>query len=537
VRILFDLFSVLVLTADLTLIPYVLAFAVPSNHRYVTLFIWATAIFWTADILMVFNTGFFRGGVKEMNRWTICKHYLGSWFILDAMIVVCDWLSIVLTFADESLPLKLLRFLKLGRMLRVAGMLRIARLVRMYEDSIEWCSSGSFVATTRVVGMLCVSLWVIHVLGCIFYYVGTLEGTDTGLTWLSTKIEVDGQHFAYRDLDKTYLYWSAFHWSMAQITLGASELVAFNTYERVLSVVLMLVGLLFGSTLVSSLSATLIGIQMRASEHSKLARDIDRYLHQHQVSLNTANLVRKSALSRLTRPKKLMESDIPTLRQLPAGLLLDLKLGIYQKHLMKYPFFRLISSLTPEILPDLCQCATHLVVQPGDGIFKPGAESNSVHYVFQGLLRYVQEPMTSTVIRTQCTVVEESAWVSEAAFWTKWLHVGSLHAWTECELITFAAPGVVEVLVKDRVIKELSCAYALQFHQCVCEARPPLLTWPTDLVVPRTEFCEIVSRLGQDLRTSGIMRRSRRPSQSNDLESISMESQGSDMNVEHPVRP
>ena len=71
----------------------------------------------------------------------------------------------------------------------------------------------------------------------------------------------------------TSLYLSAFHWSLAQITLGATELIAFNSCERVLSVLLMFFGLLFGSTLVSSLSATLIGMQMRASEQSKLAGD------------------------------------------------------------------------------------------------------------------------------------------------------------------------------------------------------------------------------------------------------------------------
>ena len=420
---------------------------------------------------------------------------------MDATVVTCDWLSIVLTFGDESLPIKLLRFLKLGRMLRVFGMVRIARLLRMCEDFFESSSSGSFVVMTRVVGMLCVSFWVIHLLGCIFYYVGTLEDTDTGSTWLSTRIEVGGQYITYQDLDKTYQYWSAFHWSMAQMTLGATELVAFNSCERVLSVLLMFFGLLFGSTLVSSLSATLIGIQMRALDQSKLARDLDRYLQQHQVSIEIAMLVRKSALPRLTRPKHILESDVRTLRDLPAALLSDLKFDIYQKHLMKYPFFRLVSSLTQEIVPVLCQCVTHLVVHPGDEVFKSAAESNAVHYVVQGALSYVQQPMTSTVIQTQHTEVAKCAWVSEAAFWIQWIHVGSLRAMAECELITFDALGVIEGLVKDRVIREVSCAWALQFQQSVCEARPPLSDFPTDLVVPRAEFCEIISRMGEDFRT------------------------------------
>ena len=189
------------------------------------------------------------------------------------------------------------------------------------------------------------------------------------------------------------------------------------------------------------------------------------------------------------------------LHDLGAALQSDLKCDIYQKHLMKYAFFRLVSSLTPGILPGLCQCVTDVVVHPCDEVFKPGAESNAVHFVVQGSLRYLQEPMTSAVIQTQHTTVAECAWVSEAAFWIQWIHVGSLRAIGESKLITFDALGVVEGLVKDRVTREVSCLWAKQFHQCVCEARPPPSDFPTDLVVPNAEFCEIISRMGEEFRT------------------------------------
>ena len=117
--------------------------------------------------------------------------------------------------------------------------------------------------------------------------------------------------------------------------------------------------------------------------------------------------------------------------------------------------------------------------------------------------------------------------------------MGSLLAVVDTELITFAATGVVEVLVKDRFIREVSCAYALQFHQCLCESGPPLSVWPTDLFVPHADFCEITSRMGQDLRTSGVVRRIGETKQARDVESSSsMELPvSSDLNVEHPAIP
>jgi len=68
------------------------------------------------------------------------------------------------------------------------------------------------------------------------------------------------------------LYLTCLHWSVAQLTLGGHDVVAVNSLERAMTVVATLFGWIAGSTLVSCLSAVLMGIRMNASERHEQSR-------------------------------------------------------------------------------------------------------------------------------------------------------------------------------------------------------------------------------------------------------------------------
>lgn len=57
----------------------------------------------------------------------------------------------------------------------------------------------------------------------------------------------------------------ALHWAVGQIALGPVDSIPQNTLERIFCVLATMIGFLFGSTLVSSLSAAMIDYQMSRS--------------------------------------------------------------------------------------------------------------------------------------------------------------------------------------------------------------------------------------------------------------------------------
>merc|ERR1719203_1334715 len=113
-------------------------------------------------------------------------------------------------------------------------------------------------------------LWMNHILACVWFAIGRYAPSDTGARWVEQAFGDD----IYLHAGRTFQYSSAIHWSIAQTTLGAMEVVSVNTVERTFNVACLLVGLFFGSSLISSLSAGMIefrlSMQIRSHTMSSL---------------------------------------------------------------------------------------------------------------------------------------------------------------------------------------------------------------------------------------------------------------------------
>ena len=140
----------------------------------------------------------------------------------------------------------------MSRLVRIFGLLRIFRLARISEDIIDRFLTEGWQKMFRVLCIFSAIVWLNHIIGCTWYALGSgLFETDTGARWKNSEIGEEGENKHYNDLSDIYLYLTSFHWAMAQITLGAIELVASNSAERVFNIFLLFGGLLFSSTFVS----------------------------------------------------------------------------------------------------------------------------------------------------------------------------------------------------------------------------------------------------------------------------------------------
>merc|ERR1712113_33536 len=100
------------------------------------------------------------------------------------------------------------------------------------------------------------------------------------------------------------------------------------------------------------------------------------------------------------------------------------------------------------------------------------------------------------------TAVEEGAWVSEAALWSHWIHVGKLEAEAGCQLMTVSATDLLQILPRRTLIGYMSRYYGRSFHVRLINATPPHASWPSDLLV---SFCNPVDLLPQEMGL-GILR-------------------------------
>jgi len=347
-------------------------------------------------------------------------------------------------------------------------------------------------------------VWFGHSVSCLWYAIAFQLPSDTGASWLGTYLRVGQELHEYGELEDVYLYLTAFHWSMAQLTLGANELVPSSTGERIFSILMLFLGLLFSSTLVSGLSATLIDFQMRSGELNEKLRTLRRFLGQCNVDPTVALRVRQQAEQRLAKKPMLTEKQVTALEVLSTTMRSELRFDIFKDHLLRHPIFRVWTNLNVATVKELCadDSLDFQLFQPADDVFLPGEQCENAYYLVDGILRYTQDPESSMVDDDERLVTEVTAgaWLCEAALWSQWVHVGHARAETQCQLLVLPSTRVLDVLRKHGILRDITNEYGKEFHRRLIEAKPPHASYPTDLEVPFTEFGDIVATMNSQIQ-------------------------------------
>ena len=227
------------------------------------------------------------------------------------------------------------------------------------------------------------------------------------------------------------------HWSMAQASVPG--LLAVNTWERVACLWLRLVDKIFNVTLISALSAAMVGVTM-TSKLSVELRKLGQFLRMSGVTRRTALRVRKAAIKRFSQSVVVGEEQIPVVGQISTGLRRELSFDMLGQRLVSLPVFNLWDTLGSSIMMDICfEAATYVSLLCDDHLFEDGVEAKVAYLVLRGQLRFEQHPEVSSVEKFQEQDVEEDTWLCEAALWTRWVHVESCKSKCDSQLVLIQA--------------------------------------------------------------------------------------------------
>lgn len=239
---------------------------------------------------------------------------------------------------------------------------------------------------------------------------------------------------------------------------------------------------------------------MQTSHRTDAMRTLGQFLRQNGVEDKLSLRITKQIESRIQRATRLAEDDVNALALLSQSLRLELRHGIFSPHLLHHPVFRLINCGSLDVMKSFCMDSVELkCLQTGDDIFGAGNASEEAYYVIAGQLRYSQHPETSVSPTVKHTHVLRGMWLSEAALWTHWIHVGNAEASQASEILVVSAHGLPKVLHKHRILQDVIAEYGKKYHVCVTSARPPV-AWPNDLHVPGSDFEEIVLSMDHNSR-------------------------------------
>eukprot|EP00439_Symbiodinium_sp_Y106_P066492 s501_g10.t2 len=146
-------------------------------------------VFWMVDIPLHFFFGVQLEGTTELRPQKLAQLYLRSWFLVDLVVVLIDWMLFLLEAAvmssDETSVLKSARYLRTLRLLRLFRLLRVVKLYRELSLLANRFLSTYAYMVMKVVAGLCVMLAINHLIACAWYGIGSWNpGKDLGfMVW------------------------------------------------------------------------------------------------------------------------------------------------------------------------------------------------------------------------------------------------------------------------------------------------------------------------------------------------------------------
>lgn len=408
----------------------------PGRVLFFELVDWFRRIFYSADIVISFRTGFFTHKILQLNQRQIAARYIKTYLPWDATALFFDWLSWILVLSG-LVQVDTIAFTCLG----LVRFFRWRKCPSLATACMERVNSIPYILLVHLVGyFLAMCLWV-HVSGCAWYLIGESEPDG----W--TRVLVD------RVDSPAKAYWASIHWAVVQLQGSTEITVGGSLAERVYAVFDVLLCICFLAMFIGKLTNSLLQLQYNWSASAKHLRAIRLYMEKHQIPTELAVQVRKYAEWKLSMDNDSKIPEEKLLGILPNNLRRQLITETHSPRLFKHVVFFAIHELNARFIERVCcDLVERSTYEPDETIFSYGETCSCMYFHVSGDLQYVVyssiiEALVlatggglsrrSTSKRGAASVfsmgpatdykrIREGQWLCEPCLYTNWSHKGDL---------------------------------------------------------------------------------------------------------------
>lgn len=432
-RVNWDFAGLFLICYDLITIPFNQAFQPEPGWFSITMD-WITLLFWSGDMCQGFFLAYFEKGQLVTSKVKILKHYLGTWFLADVVVVGPEWVMTIFDSGDSSAAGagKILKSARAVRVLRLLRLAKVQRMLNLLYDLIE--SEYTFILIN--LAKLLVSVLVLnHVVACLWYLTGKFAMDNDMASWIQTS-GVMGEAISY-------VYSTSLHWSLTQFTPASMDVSAKNILERIFSIVILFFAMVVFSSIVGSISGSMTTLRSMKSDQMKQFWLLRRYLRQRAVSKDLSSRIYKYLEHQCSKQNNHVQPcQIKVLEGLSESLQNELTHQMHSPHLLEHPFFRYLNDEMEVVMHRLCRLALRQQsYATREYVFGAGDEAKKMYFVKSGTLDYTTMDRTTLKPGPQ-----PKEWLSEALLWTSWRHQGDLLAMIESELISVDPNQFEEVM-------------------------------------------------------------------------------------------
>ena len=178
------------------------------------------------------------------------------------------------------------------------------------------------------------------------------------------------------------------------------------------------------------------------------------------------------------RKAVIQETDVRLLQVLSKPLQMELVQHTTGPVLRVHPFFRYYARLSSGAMRAICgpPTATSHSLSLGDLIFTDGSIDDRMIFLLKGQLQYTwlarlaggEGPAAGGEPET--FLLEDGDWCCEASLWTRWVHVGTLQAVTESEILALDAKRFIDVTKEYHLVAHACALYCDLFLESMNQA-------------------------------------------------------------------
>jgi len=460
-RLGWDVFGGFLLLCDAILSPINLAWELDMGSETVLgvllmISFWTSFIFWSADILVNFNTAVYHHGRLETSKAVIASQYLRSWFVFDVGLVTLDWVVGVQPPTNTG-ELSSLRSLRVIRALRLLRLLKAGRLRDILQELVASTGRQSILFYCGIFNTAVLISLVCHLLACFWFGIGRASHLRGEESWLQIMLllEQDG-------VDEMTQY---LHSLRYVIGAPSPPMVApTNTVEVLSDIAIYGSGLMVLGTAVSKISNTLAELRAMNEEHDRQRREIRMYLTSQSAPFELVSRIMKFVDYRLD--KMAIHSFDQTL--ISKTLQTELYVNQRSPYLVQLPIFALCQAVFTDVFADICAVMQKRVFEKKETVFAHGSWATVMEITASGSYSFIQPGQVPLIVNTtEC--------FQEACLYTEGLtHASTLLCKTFAETLSLAGEDLVLCLRSSPSSCRMFIEYAREFVQHLQKSRQPL---------------------------------------------------------------
>ncbi|CAD8199743.1 unnamed protein product [Paramecium pentaurelia] len=355
IKLLVDCIILILIVMNIFYIPMQLSFSLQNNAQTVD-FLFSTIPSWVflMEIIINFNTAYYYKGMIHEDRTKIFQHYIKGDFFKDLLVVI--------PFLISQYNIPYLNFVLLLRITRVNKIFEQIEEVTMIREK--------FAAPIDVLKLMIFLIFVAHVSGCAWHYIGIQEFFESNTGWLIK--------YGYSEKDWVSRYVvSLYFGTVTSFTVGFGDIVPQTLVEQVFLIIMVLItSLVFGYT-ISSIQNIFGQLREKTDQHRNKMAKINSYMKKNRINPVLQMKIRKYFEYFFT----LDESPELLMDNLNEDLKLELRTSIYKPIITKCKLFK---KFDENLLNQLCSVVQIQKFIPGQMIFQENDQINKAYFIIQG---------------------------------------------------------------------------------------------------------------------------------------------------------